>query len=49
MLRLSAAVVALNVTGAMTAYGKVETRMSWTSSQALETLAAELHRRGYEA
>ena len=49
MLRLSADGMALNVTGAMTAYGKVETQMPWTSSQALETLAAELRRRGYEA
>ena len=49
MLRLSADGMALNVTGAMTAYGKVETQMPWTSAQALETLAAELHRRGYEA
>ena len=49
MLRLSGDVMAPKVTGAMTAYGKAGTRMSWTSSQALETLAAELHRRGYEA
>ena len=49
MLRLSADGTAPNVTGAMTADGKVETQMPWTSSQALETLAAELHRRGYEA
>ena len=49
MLRLSADGMALNVTGAMTANGKVDTRMPRTSSQALETLAAELQRRGYEA
>ena len=48
MLRLSADGMALNVTGAMTANGKVDTRMPPTSSQALERLAAELQRRGYE-
>ena len=33
MLRLSADGMTLNVTGAMTAYGKVERQMPWTSSQ----------------
>ena len=48
MLRLSADVMALNVTGAMTAYGRWR-HMPRTSAQAVEALAEELRRRGYQA